>query len=319
MEDDGRAVLGEDLAHALLLLAVGEHGREFLPGDVALVLQLALDREEVVLGMVEQDDPARLHAGDLTRELRADRATGPGDEHRLPREVGADAVELHVHRLAAEHVLHAHLTHLPGDRAVILEQLEHGRKRADGDAPLATLADDAPAGGPGRRGDRDDDFVRLGLLQDARKVALGVAADPDPVDAQPPLAGVIVEEAHRVEPELAVACDLPQDEPPAVAGAHDQHAAVTLASTPEDRQRTALVDAAREHAHAEQKQQAEQEEQHGHAVGQGDRRRAVIGLMLNGPQDHDRHDREQDDRDDRPHDRLVVALTGVAPAALIDT
>ena len=38
VEHDRRAVLGEDLAHALLLLAVGEHRREHRGRDVALVL-----------------------------------------------------------------------------------------------------------------------------------------------------------------------------------------------------------------------------------------------------------------------------------------
>ena len=69
MEDDRRPMLGEHLAHALLLLAVGEHSRENGRGHVALVLQFALDREEVVLGVVEQDHPTRLDAGDLAGEL----------------------------------------------------------------------------------------------------------------------------------------------------------------------------------------------------------------------------------------------------------
>ena len=57
VEDDGRAVLGEDLAHPLALLAVGQHGGERRGMDVAVVLELALDLEEVVLGVVEQDEP----------------------------------------------------------------------------------------------------------------------------------------------------------------------------------------------------------------------------------------------------------------------
>src|SRR4029077_14741935 len=137
------------------------------------------------------------------------------------------------------------------DRTVILEQLEHGGKRAHRDAPSATLADDAPTRGPGCRGNRDDDFGRLGLLEDPRKVPLGVATNAHPVDPQAPLAGVVVEEPHRGEPELAVACDLPQDQPSAVARAHYQHAAVTLASASEDRQRAALIHAADDHPDAE--------------------------------------------------------------------
>ena len=83
MEDDGRPVLGEDLAHPLALLAVGEHDGQRRGVDVAVVLQLALDAEEVVLGVVEQDQLARRDAGDLAAELGADRAAGAGDHHDL--------------------------------------------------------------------------------------------------------------------------------------------------------------------------------------------------------------------------------------------
>ena len=79
MEDDRRAVLGEDLAHPLALLAVGEHGDGV--EHVAVLHELALDLEEVVLGVVEQDQPARADARDLAAQLGADRAAGAGDEH----------------------------------------------------------------------------------------------------------------------------------------------------------------------------------------------------------------------------------------------
>ena len=319
VEDDRRPVLGEDLAHALLLLAVREHGGEHRGRYVALVLELALDREEVVLGVVEQHDPVRLHAGDLAAQLRADRAAGAGHEHGLPGEVGADALELHLHRLAAEHVLDAHLAHLAGERAASLEQLEHGRQRAHGYPARAALAHDSRARRARGGGDRDDHFVGLGLVEDARQVAFGVPAHAHAVDAQPPLARVVVEEADRREPELAVAHDLAQHQPPAVAGTGDQHAAFALAPSAEGRQRTALVDAARERPHADQEHQRQQGEQHDDAVGQADRRRCRGAWPRStGTQHGDGDDREQHDREDRPRDRLVVALARVAPAALVD-
>ena len=43
---------------------------------MALVVHLALDLEEVVLGVVEQHEPARPHARDLAAQLGADRAAG---------------------------------------------------------------------------------------------------------------------------------------------------------------------------------------------------------------------------------------------------
>ena len=68
VEDDRRAVLGEHLPHPLLLLAVGEHrdGR----AHVAVLLELAHDLEQVVLGVVDQHQPARADPGDLAAQLR---------------------------------------------------------------------------------------------------------------------------------------------------------------------------------------------------------------------------------------------------------
>ena len=83
VEDDGGAVLGEDLAHPLLPLAVRQH-RDGVQ-RVAVLDQLALDLEQVVLGVVEQDQAARPDARDLAAELRADRAAGAGDEHARAR------------------------------------------------------------------------------------------------------------------------------------------------------------------------------------------------------------------------------------------
>ncbi len=47
---------------------------------------------------------------------------------------------------------------------------------------------------------------------------------------RPQLGGIVVEEADRREAELAVAQDLAQHEPPALAGAGDQHGALVLAA-----------------------------------------------------------------------------------------
>src|SRR3954468_14301890 len=69
VEDDRRSVLGEDLAHPLALLAVSEHRGEHGRMDVAVVLELALDAEEVLLGVVDQDEPPRCDARDLAAQL----------------------------------------------------------------------------------------------------------------------------------------------------------------------------------------------------------------------------------------------------------
>ena len=136
VEDDGRAVLGEHLAHALLLLAVGQHRRRRCATWRSSV-QLALRSRT---GCPRRGRPAPACAGP-TRAIwrhssRADRAAGAGDQHDLPGQVAADALELHPHRLAAEDVLDLHLAQLARSSAAgaVLQQLEDGRQRAHRDA-----------------------------------------------------------------------------------------------------------------------------------------------------------------------------------------
>ena len=167
VEDDGRAVLLEHLPHALLLLAVGEHrdGVERVP----VLDQLARDLEQVVLGVVEQDEPARPHARDLAAQLGADRAARAGDHHAAAGQVAAGRLDLHPDRLAPQHVLHPHLADLADVApAAGLEQLEDRRHRAHAHAALAARAHDPRAQGAGGGGDRDQDLVGLDVLEHPR-------------------------------------------------------------------------------------------------------------------------------------------------------
>src|SRR5439155_14686478 len=235
----------------------GEHGREHRRGNVSLVLELALDREEIVLGVAEQHEPVRLHAGDLAAELRADRAPRAGHEHDLAGEVGAYTLELDVHGLASEHVLDPNLAHLARERPARLQQLEHGRQRAHGDRAGTALAHYASARRARGRGDGDDHLIRVGLIEDARQVLFGVAPHAHAVDAQSSLLRVVIEEADGRQPELTIAHDLARDHPPPLARAGDQHGALALAPTAKGRERPALVDAAGERAHADEEYQRE--------------------------------------------------------------
>ena len=54
---------------------------------MAVVLELALDAEEVLLGVVDEDQPPRRDARDLAAQLGADRAAGAGDHDHLAAEV----------------------------------------------------------------------------------------------------------------------------------------------------------------------------------------------------------------------------------------
>ena len=154
--------------------------------------------EEVVLGVVEQDQPARRDARDLAAELRADRAAGAGDEHDLAVEVRADAVELHPHRLAARGcprpaTSRTWRTTVPAG----LQQLEDRRQRAHRDAALAARAHDARAQRARRRRDRDRHLVGLGLVEDARRGRSVRAEHAHAVDPRAPLERVVVDEADR--------------------------------------------------------------------------------------------------------------------------
>ena len=128
MEDDLGLEALHHLEHPVALLAVGEHRLD--PGEVPLRGHLAVDLEQVVLGVVEQDQQLRPHPRDLAHELGADRAAGAGDQHALVLEVGADPVELHHDRVAAEHVLDLDLAQLAGELDAAAQQLEHGRQGA---------------------------------------------------------------------------------------------------------------------------------------------------------------------------------------------
>ena len=99
MEDDGRGVSLEDLAHLRPVAAIAEHRRD--GGELAVRQQLPLDVEESGLGVVHEDESRRRHARDLTAELRADRAAGTSHEHCLAGEVRRDRGQVDLDRFAS--------------------------------------------------------------------------------------------------------------------------------------------------------------------------------------------------------------------------
>ena len=170
-------MLLEHLAHPLALLAVREHRNG--GADVAVLLELADDLEQVVLGVVEQHQPAGSHPGDLPAQLRADRTARTGDEHDLLGQVGAHPLDLHPHGLAAEDVLDPHLAKLAGDlepARAVPQQLEHGRRRPNRDPAGAARGDHPRSDGPGRGRNRDHDLVRLDVVEDPVEVLAGGGA-----------------------------------------------------------------------------------------------------------------------------------------------
>ncbi len=158
-------------------------------------------------------------------------------------------------------------------RALTLEQLEDGRQRAYRDPAVAARSHYARARGAWRRGDRDHNFVGVGIVEDARQIILRVPAHAHAVDPQTALARVVVDEADRRQTEPAVAHDLAQHQSSAVAGAGDQHAALVLApaakAPPAAGARRSPARVARTPI---RNTSAQQPEQHDHAVGQADGR-----------------------------------------------
>ena len=119
--------------------------------------------------------------------------------------------------------------------------------------------DDAPAQLARGRRDGDDDLVGLHLVEHAGQVGVGVAQDLEAVlvlDA--PLAGIVVEETDRGQPEPGVARQLADDEAAALATADDEHLARALAGA--DGADAPLDDELHGEARADEQRQGEQEE-----------------------------------------------------------
>ena len=183
--------------------------------EVSLLLELAADLEQRVLGVLDQDQPPRRHARDLAAELRPDRPARAGHEHGLAGQVRADPVDLDAHGLAPQHVLDLDLAHLPDEVHAAAQQLERGRQRAHRDAAPAARRDDLLPQHARCRRDRDHDLVRAGGVQHAVEV-VGRAEHLQPADPLALLARVVVDEPDRHVPELGVAPQLRDDLLPAV-------------------------------------------------------------------------------------------------------
>jgi len=115
VEHDLRPVLLEQRAHLLAVAGVGEHRHAVL--EAAILPQLSVDLEQRVLAALHQYQLLGSDAGDLTAQLRADRAAGAGDDNGLPCEVAGDPLEVDLHLLAPEHVLDLNGPDLSGQLA----------------------------------------------------------------------------------------------------------------------------------------------------------------------------------------------------------
>ena len=214
-------------------------------------------------------------------------------------EVGADALDLHAHRLAAQDVLDLHLAHLAHDRArrsgsssktVGIVRTGTPRSRH----ALTTRARSVPGA--------DGIAIRTSSGSTSSSMRGSSAVVPSTrhaVDPRALLARVVVDEADRAEAELGVAQDLAQQQAPAVAGADDQHRA-RVAARAEAAQRALVDQRARRSARRRTKQQHEQAEQREHAGRHGDRDVAARGRRHGHRAASRRRAGQRERRDERP-------------------
>jgi hypothetical protein len=218
------------------------------------------------------------------------------------------SVELEAHRLAAEHVLDAHLAHLAHQVQPARQQLEDGRQRAHRDLALAARRHHPLAQHAGRRRDRDDHLVGLGAVEDPRQV-VGRALHLQAVDAHALLARVVVDEADRHAAELGVAAQLGRHQLAAVARAHDQDLARALAR---DRaaERAPLGDRADDEADAAHEHEREQQVECDHPARR-------VGGPRRRDQEEDRNERGARHHH-RAHDALEVLRVHEAPELVVE-
>ena len=219
---------------SLTSASAGHRGRV-----VALALKLALDRHESVLGVVDEDDPARAERGDLAAELRADGAAGARYEHGRAGDVRGDRRHVELDGLAPEDVLDLHLAELTGEVEVAGDELVDARHGLHGDACVAARVDD-PLADLSRAGrDGDDDLVRPVVAQEPREVH-GRPQDADTVEAHVLLAGLVVDEPDRRVAELRALQHLADDQLARVARADDQRR-LAAGDEPRARDRSIIV------------------------------------------------------------------------------
>ena len=259
MEHDGRLLRLEDDVHARGVAHVGDLRHDL---DARALAQLAIDLEEVVLGVVDHHEPADLHAQQLAAELGSDRAARAGHQYRATAHVGADGGGVELNGLAPEDVLHLHGAQLGDEVVVAVDEVVHVRQRLDGHSGRAAGRDHLGAFAAAGRRHGDVHLVGLARLEDLGQVV----RRPDHLDALEAVAqlvGVVVDERDRRVARQPVAEHLAQDQVAGVTGADDQH---LLALSDERAPPRALDQRAGENARAAQQDQREDQVQHQRAL-----------------------------------------------------
>ncbi len=224
MKDKIGPLLGEQRVDTPAVAHVGEFGA---PRDPAMAFaELEIDRVEIELRAVDENQARRCELGDLADEFAADRAAGAGDEDPPPGDEIA-------HRLTVEHRLRPAEQILDRDRpyfdSIGLGGAKFGQARQAGDAEALAIGHVKQRSEPGAAEIRvrHDKALRAGpprietgedrrqLVERAKHVdAANVAADPRRAvvdDADHPVVGPALA-LGRLDEHLGL-----------IAGADEQH------------------------------------------------------------------------------------------------
>ena len=303
VEDDAGPVGGEDLAQLDAVLDVRHDGHA--TEEPTLAGELAVDVEQCRLGMIDHHEPRRTEPGELPAELGADRAAGARDHHDLVRDVAGDPVEIDLDRLPAEHVLDLDGPQLGRQAGVACDELGQTGQGLDRQPGLPCGLDDPATHLAGRGRDRDQHLVRPAIANQVRQVG-GRAEHPDPVQAQVPLARIVVDDADRRVAEPRVPQHLLDDELGRVAGPDDDR---LLAAGHDLARERPLDQRPGEQARARDEREAQEQ------VDEPDSLRHARRVELEQREDQERGERgERDPAQGRPH----VTGRDVAPPAVVE-
>ena len=230
VEDGERVEPLEDAVDPGFIADIGDDRGDLQVGEPAPQFDLGL--EDLILGVVEDDQELRLERGDLPAELQADAAAGASDHDRAS--VGEDAHlrEVGIDRSAAQEVLDLDRS----ERAVLdaarddVGQARHGaRAHPHARRQLDDPADLDAAG----RGHRDDDLMDAEFAHETRQF-VDFPDHPHAVHHLLDLAVVVVDESDHLEVDALAMRGLTGDHLSGSPRAdHDRADRVTSAGAPE--------------------------------------------------------------------------------------
>jgi len=178
---------------------------------------------------VQQQQLRRAELGDLPAQLGPDGPPGPGDQHRAAGDLPRDGVLVELHGPPGQQVLQLHIPQVTGGGPPVdqlAERRQHHGVKAQRLRLLGELADQRgfgvgegndEVGGPLRAGHRGEVAPR--------------AADPHPVDPQPGLGTVVVQQGVRDERAVHVEDDVAHQLAAGVAGAEQDDPPLPVAGS----------------------------------------------------------------------------------------